>query len=152
MKGIITIIIIIIIIAIGFLLLRDGTATTENADTVTSEVPAPGAIGSVDEMIVNEDGQVDTTVEVIVVTYTSGGFTPKEITVSVGQIVRFVNESSGNMWVASVVHPTHTVLPEFDEKESIGAGENYEFTFTKIGEWKYHNHVNPSRGGVVIVE
>ena len=86
------------------------------------------------------------------VTYVDNKFSPKEIVVSQGQIVRFVNESSGNMWVASAVHPSHTVLPEFDDKKSVGAGENYEFTFTEAGKWKYHNHLNPSKGGTVTVE
>lgn len=153
MKGIITIIIIIIIVVAGFFLLRDGTQdanVTEDASTITSEVPAPGTDGSVEEMIVNTgDTAVDTTVEIIVVTYNNQGFTPKEIVVSAGQTVRFVNEGSGNMWIASANHPTHTLLSGLDQKET---GDSYEFQFDESGSWKYHNHVNPSKGGTVTVE
>lgn len=151
MKGLITIVIIIAIIAVGFLLLRDGT-TEDNAEGVTQEMTTEENGDSVDMVVELGDAPIDTTAEVIVVTYSDSGFAPKEITVSAGQTVRFVNESSGNMWVASAVHPTHEVLPEFDDKKSVGNGENYEFTFTEVGEWGYHNHVNPSAFGKVIVE
>ncbi|HJL55732.1 MAG: cupredoxin domain-containing protein [Candidatus Pacebacteria bacterium] len=150
MKGIITIIIIIIIIAVGFFLLQDGT--TEDAGTVTNEMTTEETGDTADMIVEDEDTALDTTAEVIVVTYTSSAFSPKDIAVSAGQTVRFVNESSGNMWVASDEHPTHTVLPEFDNKESVGNGENYEFVFTETGEWNYHNHVNPSAVGTVTVE
>ena len=156
MKGIITIIIIIAIVVVGFLLLRDGTQPdSSDVDSsgqaqITEDTKVIGDSTEIDEEL--GDAPIDTTAEIIVVTYTNKGFTPKEIIVSAGQTVRFVNESSGNMWLASDPHPTHTILPEFDEKKSIGNGENYEFTFTEIGEWDYHNHVKPSAVGTVVVE
>lgn len=144
MKGIITIIIIIIILAVGFLLLRDGTQPdSPNGDSDGQAQITDNEVG---------DTVLDTTAEIIVVTYSDSGFSPKEIEVSQGQTVRFVNESSGNMWVASDVHPTHEIMSEFDDKKSIGEGENYEFTFTKAGKWNYHNHVKPSAVGTVTVE
>ncbi|MEK7104904.1 MAG: plastocyanin/azurin family copper-binding protein [Patescibacteria group bacterium] len=152
MKRLITIIIIIIIVAIGgFMLFRDGATTGRN--TVTNEMFTEGDDNNDADMIIElEDGLIDTTAEVIIVTYGNDGFSPKEIAVSQGQIVRFVNESSGNMWVASDVHPTHKIMPEFDNKKSIGNGESYEFAFTKVGEWKYHNHVKPSAVGIITVK
>lgn len=86
-----------------------------------------------------------------VVTYTDTGFGPSSIVVAAGTIVTFVNESGKGMWVASDVHPTHLLLPEFDAKKSLGKGASYEFTFMKVGTWRYHNHVNPSDGGTVVV-
>ena len=56
------------------------------------------------------------------------------------------------MWVASAFHPTHEEFPEFDHKKSVGNGESYDFTFMKVGEWAYHNHVKPNAFGKVIVE
>jgi hypothetical protein len=55
------------------------------------------------------------------------------------------------MWVASAVHPTHLLLPGFDELKSTGKGGTYEYTFVKVGTWQYHNHVNPSDTGSVVV-
>lgn len=83
------------------------------------------------------------------VVYTDEGFSPNMIKVKVGDTVSFVNDSSNEMWVASAQHPTHEVLPEFDQLEE---GGDYEYTFTEVGEWKYHNHLNPKDFGSVVVE
>jgi plastocyanin len=87
----------------------------------------------------------------IVVTYTDTGFAPVIATVRVGDIVTFVNESSTAMWVASAMHPTHQLLPSLDQKASVGSGGTYEYTFTNVGTWKYHNHVSPDDVGTVVV-
>ncbi len=86
-----------------------------------------------------------------VVTYADGGFNPKIVTVSVGTTVTFMNDSSGAMWVASDIHPTHQLLPGFDELNSVSKGGSYEYTFVKVGTWTYHNHMNPSVKGTVVV-
>ena len=152
MKGIIAIIIIIIIIIFGFLLIRDDSDNTQinieneqSTQTIEKDNPA-------DTEVSDATTDIDTTAEVIFVTYGDEGFAPREIAVTKGQTVRFINEGSGNMWVASDTHPTHTILPEFDSKKSLGKGENYEFTFTKIGEWNYHNHIKPNSIGTIIVK
>lgn len=85
------------------------------------------------------------------VQYVQGGFAPKTITITVGTAVVFTNASNGGMWVASAVHPTHQLLPGFDQKQSVQAGGTYEYTFTQVGSWQYHNHVNPQDTGTVIV-
>lgn len=97
-------------------------------------------------------GNIESTDNSFTVTYTDSGFTPEEIPVPAGSTVTFVNGSSGNMWVASDVHPTHTILPEFDNKEGIAPGETYEFTFNEAGDWTYHNHLAPQNVGTIIVE
>lgn len=86
-----------------------------------------------------------------VVTYTDSGFMPATITVKKGTTVTFRNEGSGGMWTASAVHPTHQVLPGFDQKKSVVKGGTYEYTFAKVGTWKYHNHVKPTDTAVVVV-
>ncbi|MBI3385857.1 hypothetical protein HY031_02100 [Candidatus Gottesmanbacteria bacterium] len=87
----------------------------------------------------------------IVVTYTDNGFDPGTTTVKKGTTVRFINKSSGPMWVASNPHPTHTALPGFDELGGAQGGETYEYTFTTVGSWGYHNHLAPGDIGKVIV-
>lgn len=87
-----------------------------------------------------------------IVNYTNAGFNPSSLEIKVGQTVQFVNQSGGGMWVASGPHPSHTGYPEFDPKRNIPSGEIYEFTFTKIGEWKYHNHTKSGMYGTIIVK
>ncbi|MFN3693049.1 MAG: cupredoxin domain-containing protein [Candidatus Paceibacteria bacterium] len=81
--------------------------------------------------------------------YTDSGFEPKEVSVPLGTMVHFVNESTKEMWVASNEHPEHSILPTFDQFKT---GDQYMYTFDKPGTWNYHDHLNPAAEGVVIVE
>lgn len=126
------------------------------AGVPTQEVPAPGSSG-VEEIKVSSAASV--------VTYTNNGFNPSVIEVRTGETVTWVNESSGNMWVASIIHPTHkaydgTSLGEhcnnagvisFDACELVPSGAEWSFSFDQSGEWGYHDHVNAFRTGKVVV-
>lgn len=83
------------------------------------------------------------------IAYSENGFSPASVTVKLGAKVKFVNQGTASMWVASAMHPTHQIYPEFDQKTT---GNEYTFEFTKAGSWNYHNHVNPGHYGKVIVE
>jgi plastocyanin len=87
-----------------------------------------------------------------VVKITDDGFEPSSLTVSSGDTVTFDNESSDDSWPASDVHPTHQNYPGFDAKKPLLSGESYSFTFTKTGEWGYHNHLEPDVTGTIVVE
>ncbi len=120
----------------------------------TVETPAPttveGAMGGTTSAAVagSEKGGVAGRT---MVAYTDSGFSPASVTVKVGTTVTFVNNSAKQMWVASAVHPTHQLLPGFDQLKSVGKDGTYEYTFEKVGTWKYHNHVGPSDTGSVVV-
>lgn len=86
------------------------------------------------------------------VKYTDKGFVPEKLEVPGGSMVEFVNESSTDMWVASAPHPQHTDLPTFDQFKPTKKGTVYRYVFDKKGQWKYHDHINPSLGGVVTVK
>lgn len=85
------------------------------------------------------------------VSYTDTGYLPATLTVKKGTKVTFSNDSSKGMWTASGSHPTHQLLPGFDQLKSVGKGGVYEYTFLKAGTWQYHNHVNPDDVGIIVV-
>lgn len=89
--------------------------------------------------------------EMVKVRYTDKGFSPNEITIPVNSMVEFVNESSTDMWVASAEHPAHGVLPTFDQFRAYKQGGIYRYVFDKKGNWEFHDHINPARGGKVVV-
>jgi len=97
-----------------------------------------------------QSAEPETTIENMVV-YSDRGFSPASLTIKVGDTVTFKNESSKIMWAASAPHPTHNAYPEFDAKKGAAKGESYMFTFTKAGTWKYHNHLNSSDTGTIVV-
>jgi len=85
------------------------------------------------------------------VSYKDDGFHESVIYVKLGSTVVFRNDSGRNMWIASAPHPAHTAYPEFDQKKSVSRGGSYSFTFTKVGSWKFHNHMMPDQTGTVVV-
>ena len=85
------------------------------------------------------------------ITYTDGGFSPAQVSVKVGDTVTFKNDSSSKVQVNSAPHPAHTQFPELNIG-SIAAGESKSVTFTTAGTKKYHNHLNPSQNGTIVVE
>lgn len=101
-----------------------------------------------------------------IVIYTNSGYSPNTLKVKVGETVTFINQSSQAMWPASDLHPTHRIYsgtslqdhcPDttgtaFDACTGIQPGKSWSFTFNKKGTWKYHDHLNPSHTGTIIVE
>lgn len=149
MKGLIIIIIIIAIAFVGFFMLKNNN----DINTIVEENVEQEITDESNDMNLNKENSVTDTIEdIATVIYNDEGFSPKEISVKIGQTVQFVNKSSDNMWVASDDHPTHKKLPEFDNKKTVGNGESYEFIFTKAGKWSYHNHIKPNAIGTIIVE
>lgn len=140
-------------VLVGWFFLKGPTPTGTEGDKTTQEStpagsnlpPAPDATGEGDAM---EKGGVAARTVVVL---SDGGFAPLSVTVKSGTVVSFVNEGDGQMWVASAPHPTHSILPDFDQKASVGNGGTYEYTFTRVGTWKFHNHAVPSQTGTVIV-
>lgn len=92
---------------------------------------------------------------------TSAGFSPSTLTIKAGDIVRWVNKDTVGHWPASANHPTHNVYPEpggcigskFDACKALAPGESWSFTFDKVGDWAYHDHINfraPFFGNIVV--
>lgn len=82
---------------------------------------------------------------------TENGFEPSQVRVAVGDIVRFTTTRTASFWPASDLHPTHEIYPEFDPKQPVAATASWQFTFTRAGTWKYHDHLFPLYRGVVVV-
>ena len=94
---------------------------------------------------------IESPVATTVITYSDGGFSPRQITVKVGEKVEFMNNSSTNIQVNSAPHPTHELYPELNIGV-IKPGETKSTSFTKAGTYQYHNHLNASQNGQIMVE
>ena len=137
------------------------TDTSTAEEEISSETSSTQCVEGVDceDIIVEEEGTEELSSEATV-EITSSGFSPSTLTVAQGTTVTFVNMDSAEHWPASASHPTHTVYPTeggcigstFDACEGLAQGESFEFTFDEVGEWKYHDHKNPSNFGTIIVE
>lgn len=176
-KIIIAVIIVAIVVLGGYFLLKDqqSSPTNLNLQTIpsqeTSQPQEPEESQKIQEPQDSQEPQKplsepSSSVEQNIVIYSNSGYSPNILRVKVGTTITFKNESSKSMWTASAVHPSHTVYsgtpleehcPDnagtaFDACTGIQPGNSWNFTFTKPGNWKYHNHLAPSHTGTIIVE
>ncbi|MFA6519647.1 MAG: hypothetical protein WCT41_02380 [Candidatus Paceibacterota bacterium] len=150
-RNVIGLIVVIVVITGGWLMFKGTPAQAPATDT---SVPQQSAAGT-----------LPTGTEDVTVVYTDQGFAPASVTVAPGMKVVFVNQSSTGMWVASAVHPSHSVYsgttlrehcPDtsntaFDSCAAVPSGSSYSFTFDKVGTWSYHDHLNALQTGSVTV-
>lgn len=163
------IILVLIVIALGYFFLMQNKGIAENIEetpqnTTSNEVGNGTAKNDALETPDTADtsGVSEQTRGEMQITYTDNGFEPASVTVALGTTVVFVNEGSGQMWVGSDIHPTHslyhdtTLRDHCPDTEGVafdqcGIGKTYSFTFEKTGEWGYHNHINALHTGTVVV-
>ena len=96
----------------------------------------------------SECESVAASAEVIIV---DNGFMPSALSVKKCTEVTFKNTSAKSAWVASDLHPTHGIYPEFDPLVAIKPAESWRFVFGKVGNWKYHDHLQPKTKGLISV-
>ncbi len=149
------VIVVLVVLGLGWYVMAqnsstDVTPSEQTADTTGSQ---------------NTNVPASPPPQTVSVTYTDQGFTPASVNLKVGDTVTFVNQSTKKMWVASNQHPTHTEYDgtsrtthcvagytgpkPFDE---CATGDSYSFTFTQVGTTEYHNHINATDIGTVVVQ
>lgn len=97
------------------------------------------------------------------VTYDGTSFSPASVTIAKGGAVTF--SGTGEMWVASAMHPAHSGYDGTDRAthcastytgakpfDQCAKGSSYSFTFDKTGSFPYHDHLNASAFGKVVVQ
>ena len=97
-----------------------------------------------------QQGQVAATV-----TFSDSGVSPSTVTIQSGEAITWTNSGTGAVQVASDPHPTHTDNRELTNGQSalqIAPGASSTITLTKTGNWGYHDHLNPSTRGKVVVQ
>lgn len=85
------------------------------------------------------------------ITLTQDGFKPNSLAVKSGTRVIWLNKSGKTGTVNSEPHPAHTLYPVL-QLGSFEDGSSVQTVFDKTGTYTYHNHLNPSQKGTVIVE
>ncbi len=94
------------------------------------------------------------------------GFVPKTLKIKKGDKVTWTNKIVTKIRPAGNLHPTHTNYPGssiikcgtaeekniFDACRELQNGESYSFVFNEVGSWSYHDHLQPSKDGKIIVE
>ncbi len=156
-KVVVGLVVLLVGVGAGWYFLKGNTAYPDMTKKETGVMEKTTPISEPTVSLGSEDSATGTSGGVMekggaaTISYSKDGFTPKSVTVKKGSTVRWINQGNQSMWVASAMHPTHQLLPGFDQLKSVTNGGMYEYTFVKVGTWKYHMHLNPSDTGTVVV-
>ena len=149
-------VVVVLLVVIGFVVFGGPTAPQQSPNGVAQTPVAENQAAL---------SSPSSTPVAVVITFTDAGYSPKTLTIKKGTTVTFKNESAKETWPASSMHPSHagydgTTLREhcanqtsdvFDACGGIKPGESWVFTFNKVGDWKYHDHLAASFWGEVVV-
>lgn len=109
-----------------------------------------GAIGVL--TVVGKSSSPTHPTQTFLVTENYDGWQPKEISIHQGDTVKFTSTRGQPFWPASDLHPTHTIYPQFDPKQPIGPNDSWTFSFDRVGDWRFHDHLAPFYTGVIHVQ
>ncbi len=129
----------VIVVALGILFFTLNSNPGSTPATLVSPMAAQAPASS--SPSVNE----------VTVQVTASGFVPQTLTVKAGTKVTWVNQSGQAISINSNPHPIHTDYPPLNLGR-VDDGGSVSLVFDKAGTYGYHNHLNPSQTGMVVVE
>jgi len=125
----------VVIIGVGaYVVLHKPASTTPS--------PAPSQVQARDDSSHNSPNTI---------TFDGDHFSPATLTVSAGTTVTVKNSSSQELQFDSDPHPVHTDDTDLNAG-TIDPGHSQTFTVEKTGTFGYHDHLNPSIQGTIIIK
>ncbi len=148
MKRILVIVGIAVLIIAGVVIAKNQSSTdSSTSNTSSSNTSAQAASNSTSPNPDTNNNSASSNE----ITYSSSGFSPATLTVKSGDKVTVKNNTSSQIQFDSNPHPLHTDDPELNIG-LIGPGESQTITVTKKGSHGFHNHLNPSDTGTLVVQ
>lgn len=92
---------------------------------------------------------------VLEIVLSDSGITPSESTIDAGDAITYKNNSAKKVQIASDPHPTHTANSELTDGDfvmELDPGESATVTLAKVGNWGFHDHLNPGMRAKITVE
>jgi plastocyanin len=159
------IVVLVVIVVGGFIWWQSSQssapAPTTDVNVTDTTTPVPTATTSSSTTSTDTSGSAAAGGATI--SYDGKSFSPSTVTIKKGETVTW-NDTSGTMWVASAPHPAHTgydgtsrtahCAPGYTGAapfDQCVLGSTYTFTFDKVGTWPYHDHMNATAFGKVVV-
>jgi plastocyanin len=90
--------------------------------------------------------------ESLTIKVTSDGFNPAILTINKDTQVTWHVQDQESHRIASNPYPENSDFPSLDSKTNIGPGGSYAFTFSKPGTYRYHDNLNPTINGTIVVQ
>lgn len=133
-KNLLVIGIAVVVVLVGWYFLQGQKSYNPSSVPVAETVSSPSAEIKENIIIISDNS-----------------FSPAEITIKVDESLIWKNETLENHTVNSSAHPAHTDYTPLN-LGNIPLGESKSLSFPVAGTYKYHDHLNPSLAGIIIVE
>lgn len=89
--------------------------------------------------------------QTVTIVWKNDAFTPANVEIKMGDSVMFKNEGAKDFNLESNPHPTHTGFTGLNVGV-IAPGKSSTVVFPTAGSFSYHNHMNPTVGGMITVK
>lgn len=134
-KTLFWIVVILLVVLGGIYWFSGRTGGSLYSPPISSEMSSPTSVAS----------------EAVQIMISSSGFSPGQVVIKTGTKVTWNNQSGSVVAINSAVHPTHLLYPPLNLGE-VADGSSVELIFDQSGTYKYHNHLNPTQFGTIVVE
>ncbi|MBI2590509.1 MAG: cupredoxin domain-containing protein [Candidatus Blackburnbacteria bacterium] len=134
-------VVVLLVLGGGYIIYRSFGNNTSSLNTAVDR--AQELVPTVSEQIENVNTQ---TVEI-----GANGYSPSSVTIKKGTKVTWKNEGSKMANVSSDPHPQHTSYAPLN-LGNIQDQKSASLVFNETGTFNYHNHLQPSQKGSIIVQ
>lgn len=148
-RALVVLVILILLAAGAYLLMRNTRQIVPTTTQPTQITPLPTSTTPTIPPTSTPSGTMNE--QTVHITLTPNGFEPASITIKTGTKVVWTNNSGQAATINSDPHPIHTDFPPLN-LGSFADGQSLSLTFTTPGTHGYHNHLNPSVRGTIIVQ
>jgi len=138
----------VVIVALGGFFLLSNNQTQAPSQDQVSPTQTPEATSQASP---SPESATDDETEGVEIELTKSGYNPSKVTVKVGQKITFTNNSGAAATVSSDPHPAHTLFPVVN-LGPFQDGDTHTLVIDKPGTYTYHNHLNSSQKGTIVVE
>lgn len=150
-KWLIGIVILVVLVGGIYFLNKNITSTTTPSQTTTESAPVPTSGSQPTSPATSTNQQNTVTLTQDGFSPTQDGFSPATLTIKTGTTVTWINKSGTVATVNSVPHPIHTTYSPLN-LGSFPDGGTLSLSFDKPGTYGYHNHLNASQKGTIVVQ
>lgn len=142
---------VLIIVIIVAIVVAGVVALTVNNNSSSNNNSQPAANNSNQSSSSGADQSSTATPAAATITFDGNGFSPDTVTVKSGNTVAIKNASSQDISFNSDPHPVHTDDTDLNVG-IVSPGDTKTFVVTKTGSFGYHDHLDPSFTGNIVIQ